>query len=67
MNSIAVQTKQTGKFKMGHKKEILLKAENAGTSFQRIECDQKINNSIGFLNQYITITLSQLMQNIQNV
>ena len=52
---------------MGHKKEILLKAENAGTSFQRIECDQKINNSIGFLNQYITITLSQLMQSIQNV
>ena len=67
MNSIAVQTKQTCKFTMGHKKEILLKAENAGTSFQRIECDQKINNSIGFLNQYITITLSQLMQNIQNV
>ena len=67
VDSFAGQTMQTGKFTLERTKEILRKAKNAETGLQSIEYEQEINESIGYRNRLISITESQVMQNIQNV
>lgn len=61
------QTLQTAKFTLERTKEILRKSKNAKTGLQSIAYEEEINESIGYRNRPISITESQVLENIQTV
>lgn len=67
VDAFAGQTLQTAKFTLERTKEILRKSKNAETGLQSIAYEEEINESIGYRNRLISITESQVLENIQTV
>ena len=67
VDAFAGQTLQTAKFTLERTKEILRKSKNAETGLQSIAYEEEINESIGYRNRPISITETQVLENIQTV